>query len=190
MQLLSTGGHKLTFSGGMRVSEEILDGPSNLVQRQYQRFPPSPFQDRLIKGLTVNIANTRIKKIQNWIILVAKFYIPKEKLFNQGHICLLEFLREAGRKLYTERLASQLEGKVANSNTSTDFMRLWRGKNLINETDYDGLEVGIFIKILVIFIKILRMSHAHIYTSKLAYTHTFSNTNTPYTSQNRQSRSH
>lgn len=64
-----------------------------------------------ILGFLSDTNNNNVERIQNWIVLIAKYYIHREKLFNQGRLSVLAFLREAKKKLYTEFLACQLEGK-------------------------------------------------------------------------------
>lgn len=44
-------------------------------------------------------------KVLNWLILFAKFFIQKRKLFFQGNIPLIVFLREVRARIYKERLA-------------------------------------------------------------------------------------
>lgn len=59
----------------------------------------------ILLGISTGTTNRTIKKIQNWIILVAKFYLHREKLFNQGQFSVIAFLREAKKKLHMENLA-------------------------------------------------------------------------------------
>lgn len=66
----------------------------------------------LLFGLPTHNIDTGSKRLQNWILLVARFYIHREKLFNQGRFSLIAFLAEIKRKMYTEWLACQLEGKA------------------------------------------------------------------------------
>lgn len=65
-----------------------------------------------ILGLNSEVNQNNMTKLQNWIILTAKYFIHREKLFGQGGLSLIAFLGEARKKLYTERLACQLEGKT------------------------------------------------------------------------------
>lgn len=76
----------------------------------------------LILGITGDRNDRKTKKIQNWLILTAKFYIHREKLFNQGQFSLIAFLREVKRKLLVERVACQIEGKL---NKFRCFRRLY-----------------------------------------------------------------
>lgn len=66
----------------------------------------------LLLGLPTHTIDTGTKGLQNWLLLVARFYLHREKLFNQGRFSLTAFLGEIKRKLYTEWPACQLEGKT------------------------------------------------------------------------------
>lgn len=63
-------------------------------------------------GFRSGAANKGKERLQNWMLLTLKYYIHREKLFNQGGLSLLGFLGEVRKRLHTERLAGQLEGKT------------------------------------------------------------------------------
>lgn len=67
--------------------------------------------EKLLGINSIETNNNNNERLQNWIILAAKFFIHREKLFNHGSLCLLAFLGEVRKKLYTEALAYQLEGR-------------------------------------------------------------------------------
>lgn len=51
------------------------------------------------------------KRVVNWLLLQAKFFIQKNKLFHGGQLPLIAFLAETRAKLYTEQRACLLEGR-------------------------------------------------------------------------------
>lgn len=51
-------------------------------------------------------------KVLNWIVLFAKFFIQKRKLFFQGTIPFIVFLREARDRVNLEKRACQHENKI------------------------------------------------------------------------------
>lgn len=59
------------------------------------------------------------KKVVNWIILQAKFFIHRNKLFHNNDLALIAFLAEMRAKLYTEQRACQRENKA-------NKFRIWR----------------------------------------------------------------
>lgn len=63
---------------------------------------------QLLLGVT---SQGKGQKILNWILLFAKFFIQKRKLFFQGDMPLIVFLREAREKIHTERRACFGENK-------------------------------------------------------------------------------
>lgn len=65
----------------------------------------------VILGLTRDIGTPKQRKMINWIVLNAKFFLHRQKLFHDGNISLIAFLNEARQKLVTERLACQTEGR-------------------------------------------------------------------------------
>lgn len=67
-------------------------------------------------GVTDNVKDGRII---NWILLVTKFYIQRQRLFHDAQFSLLAFLAEARLKLLTEKLACSLENKP-------NKFRIWR----------------------------------------------------------------
>lgn len=66
----------------------------------------------LLLGIPTSTHYTESKRLLNWIILAGKFYLHREKLFNQGHLSLIAFLGEIKNKLLAEQLACQLEGNT------------------------------------------------------------------------------
>lgn len=73
-------------------------------------LPLSGLNDaELLLGITRTGRNT---KIANWIILFAKFFIQKRKLFSQGSVPLLVFLREIRVKVHLEKRACWRENKL------------------------------------------------------------------------------
>lgn len=54
----------------------------------------------------------RNRKVTNWLIIFAKYYIQKRRLFAQGSIPLIAFLREARLKIHLERRACYAENKI------------------------------------------------------------------------------
>lgn len=50
-------------------------------------------------------------KTVNWILLVVKFLIQSQKLFNDGKLHLIHFLAHIKEKLITERKVCLMEGK-------------------------------------------------------------------------------
>lgn len=63
-----------------------------------------------ILGMTNENGNPGTFKLINWLLLTAKFYIHRQRLFHKGETCLIAFLAEARRKLCVERIACQREG--------------------------------------------------------------------------------
>lgn len=51
-------------------------------------------------------------KVINWLILFAKYFIQKRRLFAQGKVPLVAFLREARSKIHMERRACYAENKI------------------------------------------------------------------------------
>lgn len=66
-------------------------------------------ETQLLLGVTNPITG---QKVLNWIILFAKFFIQKRKLFFQGSIPLIVFLREARERIHNDRRACLLENKA------------------------------------------------------------------------------
>lgn len=64
-----------------------------------------------ILGLTNENGNAKAFKITNWLLLTAKFYIHRQRLFHKGEFSLVAYLAEVRKKLITERMACQWEGK-------------------------------------------------------------------------------
>lgn len=62
------------------------------------------------------------QKVLNWIILFAKFFIQKRKLFFQGSIPLIVFLREARDQIHMEKRACSWENK---SNKFRPWQRIY-----------------------------------------------------------------
>lgn len=50
-------------------------------------------------------------KMVNFLLLLVKFYIYRQKLFHQGKFCLLQFLRELRSRLQVEKYILKLENK-------------------------------------------------------------------------------
>lgn len=65
----------------------------------------------VILGMTRDAGNPKIQKLINWLLLGAKFYIHRQKIFYAGEISLLAFLREARRRLETEKLACIMDNR-------------------------------------------------------------------------------
>lgn len=65
--------------------------------------------EKLLGLLNVN-GNTRTFKVINWILLTAKYYIHRQRLFHEGEVSLIAFLSEAKNKLSTEKLICTQEG--------------------------------------------------------------------------------
>lgn len=50
-------------------------------------------------------------KVVNFILLFVKFFIYRQKLFHQGHLPILQFLRELRSRLQVEKYITRLENK-------------------------------------------------------------------------------
>lgn len=61
-------------------------------------------------GVEQNQQN-RNMRVHNWLILKAKYYIQKRKLFFKGDLSLIGFLAEVRSSLSTERMACNLENR-------------------------------------------------------------------------------
>lgn len=64
-----------------------------------------------VLGMTNENGNPRTVKIINWILLTAKFFIHRQRLFYNGELSLIAYLAEIRRKLITECMTCQWEGK-------------------------------------------------------------------------------
>lgn len=65
-------------------------------------------ESEILLGATRKITGL---KVINWLILCAKFFIQKRKLFHNANISLISFLAEVRLKLFTERQACLWENK-------------------------------------------------------------------------------
>lgn len=63
----------------------------------------------LLFGVTDNRRN---QKTINWLVLFAKIFIQKRRLFFQGNLPLLAFLREIRLNIHMERRACYAENKI------------------------------------------------------------------------------
>lgn len=54
----------------------------------------------------------RNRKVINWLLLFAKFFKQKRRLFSQGTLPLIAFLREARSTIHIERRACYAENKI------------------------------------------------------------------------------
>lgn len=63
----------------------------------------------LLFGTTDTRGNQRIK---NWLVLQAKYFIQKRRLFEQGSLPFIVFLREIRSSIYMERRACYAENKI------------------------------------------------------------------------------
>lgn len=79
-----------------------------------------------VLGLTNNNGNKRQFKLVNWILLNAKFYIHRCRLFQNGKLSLLAFLAEAKNKLRTEEQACYWEGRPKKFNV---FEQMFKATN-------------------------------------------------------------
>lgn len=64
-----------------------------------------------VLGMTNKNGNPRTFKIINWLLLTAKFYIHRQRLFYKGELSLIAYLAEVRNKIITERMACRWEGK-------------------------------------------------------------------------------
>lgn len=62
----------------------------------------------LILGVTKKSKNRRIT---NWILATAKYYIQKRKLFHQSDISLMGYLAESRARLHTEKTVCSMRGR-------------------------------------------------------------------------------
>lgn len=53
----------------------------------------------LVLGMTNENGNPRVFKMTNWLLLTAKFYLHRQKLFHDGEISLIAYLAEVRSKL-------------------------------------------------------------------------------------------
>lgn len=67
-------------------------------------------RERLL-GLIEDNGNRSQHKIVNWLLLTAKYYIHRQRLFHGGEVNLLAYLAEAKNRLITEKLACLREGR-------------------------------------------------------------------------------
>lgn len=63
---------------------------------------------QILLGVTDKVQNA---KIINWILLVTKFYLQRQRLFHDAQFSLVAFLTEVRTRLLTERRACYLENK-------------------------------------------------------------------------------
>lgn len=64
-----------------------------------------------VLGLVNDNGNTSQNKLLNWLLLVAKYFLHRQKLFHKGDISLIAFLSELKTKINTEKQACFREGK-------------------------------------------------------------------------------
>lgn len=64
-----------------------------------------------ILGVTDALGNHSCLKQINWILLTAKFYLYRQKLFHNGEFSLIAFLAETKNRLVTEKLICSHEGR-------------------------------------------------------------------------------
>lgn len=62
-------------------------------------------------GLKSEANYNNTEKLQNWIILTAKYYIHREKLFGQKGLSLIAFLGEARKKAIHRTLSVPTRGE-------------------------------------------------------------------------------
>lgn len=75
-------------------------------------FPISFLTEKeVVLGLTENNGNPSRFRMVNWLILTAKYYIHRQKLFHNSEISLVPYLAEMRNRLRIERLACLWEGK-------------------------------------------------------------------------------
>lgn len=70
----------------------------------------------ILLGVTRKVAGA---KVMNWLIIQAKFYIQKRKLFHQANVALAGFLAEVRLKLFNEKQMCLMENK-------TQKFRVWK----------------------------------------------------------------
>lgn len=95
--------------------QELAPRQDHPLQIDWERIftiPYSVTRETKMHSFQYRISHRLIKCHKYLIILTAKFFIHREKLFNQGRLGLLAFLGEARKRLHTESLACQLEGKT------------------------------------------------------------------------------
>lgn len=68
-------------------------------------------EGELILGMINDNGNPKVFRITNWLILITKFYIHRQRLFHNSIVSLIAFLAEVRRKLCVEKMACQREGK-------------------------------------------------------------------------------
>lgn len=66
-----------------------------------------------VKDFLFGIPNTeRNAKVINFILIFTKFFIYRQKLFHQGALELIQFLRELRKRLQVEKCLFTVEGKL------------------------------------------------------------------------------
>lgn len=73
-----------------------------------------------ILGMTNENGNPKTFTVVNWLLLTAKFYIHRQRLFHKGDMSLIAYLAEIRRKLCVEQRACRWEGKPSK-------FRTWEG---------------------------------------------------------------
>lgn len=77
----------------------------------------------MLLGQALDRGPFRTQRMMNWIILVGKYYLQRQKLFHGGDLSLLGFLAEMRNKLLVERMACQLEQKT---HKFLGWLKLWK----------------------------------------------------------------
>lgn len=68
-------------------------------------------QGETLLGFTKDIGNPTMFELVNWILLTAKFYLHRQRLFHNGETRLISYLAEAKSRLLTEKAACAREGR-------------------------------------------------------------------------------
>lgn len=68
-------------------------------------------KEEMVLGMTNENGNHRTYKMVNWLLLTAKFYIHRQRLFHKSDVSLNAYLAEVRKKLDVERRACRWEGK-------------------------------------------------------------------------------
>lgn len=78
----------------------------------------------IVLGITNVDGDFKLFKLVNWILLTARFYLHRQKLFHKNDISLIAFLAEARNKLIIEKMTCSREGKPKRFKVWEKFLKV------------------------------------------------------------------
>lgn len=67
----------------------------------------------LLLGMTKDNGNPKVFRMTNWLILAAKYYIHRQRLFHDGEVCLNTFLAEIRKKTVRGKIGLPERGQTS-----------------------------------------------------------------------------